>query len=156
MVVPLLPNSDYQTGLVALASVMAALLRREAKGGSFPLSVALNYYNLFSFSLAEDPAEIEDDLRRTYAANLQLRHCDHRPRLVGQTLRSLRVHAPQLFRSDYFRAARPRGWVALKARPSRSWGLVAEFPDPAAQGRCWAVLSRRRRGAEAVDHSLLC
>lgn len=104
VVVPLLPNSDYQTGLVAL-----------------------NYCNLFLFSPANDPAEIQDDLRRTYAASLHCATATTSPASSARPCAASAPTPPQLFRSDYSRAACPRGWVAPKARPSRSWGWWPGF-----------------------------
>ena len=103
-VVPLLPNSDYQTGLVGLIGIMAALLRREREGGSYLLSVALNYYNKFLLSVGEYPQEIQETLKRTYKdlPVMKLRHYDDMPRLVGKTLMSLKMANPQIFKKEYF------------------------------------------------------
>jgi hypothetical protein len=44
-VVPLLPNSDYQTGLVGAIAVMQALMQRADVGGSYGVFVSLNQFN---------------------------------------------------------------------------------------------------------------
>ncbi|KIW95863.1 uncharacterized protein Z519_02927 [Cladophialophora bantiana CBS 173.52] len=44
-VVPLLPNSDYQTGLVGGIAIMQALLQRSVNGGSYNVNVSLTQFN---------------------------------------------------------------------------------------------------------------
>ncbi|KAJ5950619.1 alpha-methylacyl-CoA racemase [Penicillium vulpinum] len=44
-VVPVLPNSDYCTGVVGAAAAIHALLKRSQEGGSYSIDIALNYYN---------------------------------------------------------------------------------------------------------------
>ncbi|KAK5064330.1 hypothetical protein LTR84_000163 [Exophiala bonariae] len=44
-VVPLLPNSDYQTGLVGAVAIMQALLQRASIGGSYDVQVSLTQFN---------------------------------------------------------------------------------------------------------------
>jgi CoA-transferase family III len=44
-VTPVLPNSDYCTGIAGACAVLHALLQQEQQGGSFLIDTALNYYN---------------------------------------------------------------------------------------------------------------
>ncbi|RFU33065.1 hypothetical protein B7463_g3302, partial [Scytalidium lignicola] len=44
-VTPILPNSDYCTGVIGICAVLNALLERGEKGGSYAIDVALNYYS---------------------------------------------------------------------------------------------------------------
>ncbi|KEF63683.1 uncharacterized protein A1O9_01661 [Exophiala aquamarina CBS 119918] len=44
-VVPLLPNSDYQTGLLGAVAIMQALLQRASVGGSYNVEVSLTQFN---------------------------------------------------------------------------------------------------------------
>jgi crotonobetainyl-CoA:carnitine CoA-transferase CaiB-like acyl-CoA transferase len=44
-VVPVLPNSDYCTGVSGACGVLQGLLSRAEKGGSYLVSTAINYYN---------------------------------------------------------------------------------------------------------------
>jgi len=101
-VVPLIPNSDYQTGIIGLIGIMSALLQREKAPGSFLLSVALNYYNMFLLDQGELPASVQEDLKKGHK-DLKLRHYDDMTRLVGKTVGSLMKVSPQFFRPEYFR-----------------------------------------------------
>ena len=44
-VTPVLPNSDYCTGIAGTCAVLQALMSQEREGGSFLIDAALNYYN---------------------------------------------------------------------------------------------------------------
>ena len=44
-VTPVLPNSDYCTGIAGACGVLEALMLRADKGGSVLVSIAINYYN---------------------------------------------------------------------------------------------------------------
>ena len=44
-VTPVLPNSDYCVGIAGACGVLEALMRRAEEGGSYLVSIALNYYN---------------------------------------------------------------------------------------------------------------
>ena len=44
-VTPVLPNSDYCTGIAGACGVLEALILRAEKGGSVLVSIAINYYN---------------------------------------------------------------------------------------------------------------
>ncbi|CAF1637076.1 unnamed protein product, partial [Didymodactylos carnosus] len=50
-VVPLLPNTDYQTGIIGAIAVMNALNRRAHEGGSYNVDVSLNQFNTWYISL---------------------------------------------------------------------------------------------------------
>lgn len=106
-VVPLIPNSDYQTGVIGLIGVMASLLRREKEGGSYLLSVSLNYYNMFLLSLGERPEDVQTHLREQHK-HLKLRHFDDMPRLVGKTISSLVAQTPKLFAPQHFQSIKAR------------------------------------------------
>ncbi|KAI0126980.1 CAIB/BAIF family enzyme [Xylariales sp. AK1849] len=100
-VVPLIPNSDYQTGLVGLLGIFQALDKRAEDGGNYLVSVSLSQYNSFLLSLGTYPAEIQEQLRKLHP-NLKLRHYDDMVRLVGKTLQSLMGAVPQLFNPKHF------------------------------------------------------
>lgn len=123
-VVPIVPNSDYQTGLLGLIGIMAALLRREKEGGSYLLSVALNYYNRFLLSLGEQPEEYQAELKLKYK-DLKFRHFDDMTRLVIGTMKSMVTVSPQIFRPQYF--------SSIKGRLGGEKDEVVTFVGPAAQ-----------------------
>ena len=123
-VVPLIPNSDYQTGIIGLVGIMAALLQREKQGGSYLLSVALNYYNTFLLSLGQQTQEVQAMLKEQHK-DLKLRHFDDMTRLVGKTVMSLYKHAPRLFRPEYFQQIKAR--LGEDGETLRFVGPVANF-----------------------------
>ncbi|CAF0843859.1 unnamed protein product [Rotaria sp. Silwood1] len=45
-VLPLLPNSDYQTGIVGAIAIVQALHKRAHQGGSYNVDVSLNQFNI--------------------------------------------------------------------------------------------------------------
>lgn len=100
-VVPLIPNSDYQTGLIGLIGIMVALVRRQREGGSYLLSVALNYYNHFLLSLGQQESETQSFLRDRHKT-LQLRHYDDMLQLAMKTFKSIQRADPQIFNDKYF------------------------------------------------------
>ncbi len=62
-VTPVFPNSDYMTGIAGTVAILTALLRRAAKGGSYKVDLALNYYNQWLVeSVGEYPSQVWDDL----------------------------------------------------------------------------------------------
>jgi hypothetical protein len=58
-VTPVLPNSDYCTGIAGACAVLQALLQQEQQGGSFLIDTALNYYNRW---LVEQVGEYPPDV----------------------------------------------------------------------------------------------
>ncbi|KAJ5109646.1 hypothetical protein N7532_002291 [Penicillium argentinense] len=55
-VVPLLPNSDYQTGIVGAIAITHALYRRAHEGGSYNVDTSLNQFNNWYLDLGlQDP-----------------------------------------------------------------------------------------------------
>ncbi|KAF5228895.1 hypothetical protein FANTH_14385 [Fusarium anthophilum] len=72
-VVPPLPNSDYQTGIIGLIGILAAVDRRANEGGSYLVDISLNQYNQFLLSLGEYPEETQAALRAQHP-DLKLRH----------------------------------------------------------------------------------
>jgi hypothetical protein len=116
-VVPPLPNSDYQlvnsnghlklytdqsrTGMAGIIGILCALNRRHVEGGSYLLSLSLNYHNSFLLSLGVHDKSIQEELREMHA-DLHLRHYDDMSRLVSNTVASLRKAVPSLFDSRHF------------------------------------------------------
>ncbi|KAK5028752.1 hypothetical protein LTS07_006131 [Exophiala sideris] len=66
-VVPLLPNSDYQTGLVGAIAIMQALLKRATVGGSYNVDVSLTQFNNWYIrSLGLHDHQTQSSLRALY------------------------------------------------------------------------------------------
>ncbi|KAF2500036.1 CAIB/BAIF family enzyme [Lophium mytilinum] len=100
-VVPLLPNSDYQTGVTGLIAILHGLNGRATTGGNFLASISLNQFNSHLLSLGTYSPSIQSTLRAQHA-NLHLRHYDDMINLVSKTLKSLFGAVPQLFNPTYF------------------------------------------------------
>lgn len=75
-VMPFLPNSDFQTGIVGCIGIMNALERRNKKGGNYLVSTSLNQLNSFLISLGTQSAEIQQDLRERWPDMLKFRYYD--------------------------------------------------------------------------------
>lgn len=58
-VTPVLPNSDYCTGIAGACGVLEALMLRAEKGGSVLVSIAINYYNMW---LVDHVGEYKKDI----------------------------------------------------------------------------------------------
>ncbi|OCK86216.1 CAIB/BAIF family enzyme [Lepidopterella palustris CBS 459.81] len=124
-VVPLLPNSDYQTGIIGLLGILSALDKRAESGGNFLVSVSLNQFNSFLLSLGSYSPEIQESLRSQHS-NLHLRHYDDMIQLVSKTLRSLFGAVPHLFQPKYF-SSMPSNMGAGKDETLTFVGPVATF-----------------------------
>lgn len=75
-VMPFLPNSDFQTGIVGCIAIMNALDKRNKKGGNYLVSTSLNQLNSFLISLGSQPLGIQQDLRERWPDMLQFRYYD--------------------------------------------------------------------------------
>lgn len=62
-VTPVFPNSDYMTGIAGTVGILAALMRRAEKGGSYKVDLSLNYYNQWlAWTCGEYPQDVWEDL----------------------------------------------------------------------------------------------
>ncbi|OCK77889.1 CAIB/BAIF family enzyme [Lepidopterella palustris CBS 459.81] len=71
-VIPLLPNSDYQTGIIGAIGILQALLLRSTSGGSYNVDTSLNAFNLWYLNLGF----YSPDVSRSILA----KHPDFKPR----------------------------------------------------------------------------
>ncbi|KAK7912101.1 caib baif family enzyme [Apiospora marii] len=95
-IVPPLPNSDFQTGIVGCLAIMNALDRRAKKGGNYLVSVSLNQYNSFLLSLGLHDAAVRDELLNMWDG-FKPRHYDDMHRMLAIFNRELPKKAPSLF-----------------------------------------------------------
>ncbi|KAI0454312.1 CoA-transferase family III domain-containing protein [Xylaria acuta] len=102
-VMPFLPNSDFQTGIVGCIAIMNALDRRNKAGGNYLVSTSLNQLNSFLVSLGMQSLEIQQDLRRRWPDMLQFRYYDDLHRQMRVLMSSLPKVAPELFQDKNFR-----------------------------------------------------
>ncbi|KAI1455551.1 CoA-transferase family III [Annulohypoxylon moriforme] len=100
-VMPFLPNSDFQTGIVGCIGVMNALDKRAKKGGNYLVSTSLNQLNSFLISLGTQSPEVQHSLRETWP-NMKLRHYDDIHRQMRVFLGDLPKVMPQLLNPGYF------------------------------------------------------
>ncbi|KAI1178076.1 CoA-transferase family III domain-containing protein [Nemania sp. FL0916] len=102
-VMPFLPNSDFQTGIVGCIGIMNALDRRSKKGGNYLVSASLNQLNSFLMSLGTQSPEIQQDLRDRWPDMQKFRHYDDLHRQMRVLYNSLPKVAPDLFLEKNFR-----------------------------------------------------
>ncbi|KAF5627064.1 acyl transferase carnitine dehydratase [Fusarium sp. NRRL 52700] len=101
-VVPLFPNSDYQTGLVGAAAAIQALLARTKEDVTFDIEISLTQYNIWYYRLG---LYSEDQQKALRARDPQFspRHYDDMSALVGKTHQSLQKIRPDIFKHpEYF------------------------------------------------------
>ncbi|KAG7414092.1 Succinate--hydroxymethylglutarate CoA-transferase [Fusarium oxysporum f. sp. rapae] len=101
-VVPLFPNSDYQTGLVGAAAAVQALLARTKEDVTFDIDISLTQYNIWYYRLG---MYSEDQQKTLRSRDLQFnpRHYDDMGALVGKTHQSLQKIRPEMFKHpEYF------------------------------------------------------
>ncbi|OTB02775.1 hypothetical protein M426DRAFT_61559 [Hypoxylon sp. CI-4A] len=100
-VMPFLPNSDFQTGIVGCIAIMNALDKRARKGGNYLVSMSLNQLNSFLISLGTQSPETQQSLRERWP-NMKLRHYDDLHRQIRVFLSDLPKVTPQLLNQKYF------------------------------------------------------
>ncbi|KAL4899464.1 hypothetical protein BDW74DRAFT_189075 [Aspergillus multicolor] len=109
-VVPLLPNSDYQMGLVGAAAVSHALSLRTQQDTTFDIDVSLTQYNIWYYRLGEHTSEIKQALRDQHK-DLHLRHYDEMNSLISKTFATVKKARPELFqRPEYFDTMSGKEW----------------------------------------------
>ncbi|KAK6836774.1 hypothetical protein PG987_007269, partial [Apiospora arundinis] len=96
-IVPPLPNSDFQTGVVGCLAIMNALDRRAKRGGNHLVSVSLSQYNSFLISLGFHEAAVRDELREMWDDCFRPRHYDDMHRMLTIFNRELPKKAPSLY-----------------------------------------------------------
>ncbi|WEW55601.1 hypothetical protein PRK78_001032 [Emydomyces testavorans] len=101
-VTPVFPNSDFCTGISGICSVLDALIRRAEHGGSYRISLALDYYNNWLVqNVGTYPEVTWNKLRRRYGSPV-FRHDDHMLVLISRVMVMLRDNSPTLFDPKYF------------------------------------------------------
>ncbi|ETS85087.1 hypothetical protein PFICI_03112 [Pestalotiopsis fici W106-1] len=101
-VVPLLPNSDYQTGLVGAAAAISALIARTKEDVTFDIDISLTQYNIWYYNLGMYTDEQQRELRAR-DPDFSPRHYDDMSVLVGKTHKSMQRTRPDIFdHPEYF------------------------------------------------------
>ncbi|KAI1389315.1 CoA-transferase family III [Hypoxylon trugodes] len=99
---PFLPNSDFQTGIVGCIAVMNALDKRAKKGGNYLVSMSLNQLNSFLISLGTQSPEVQRLLREMWP-EMKFRHYDDLHRQMRVFSSNLYNKVPQLLDPKYFK-----------------------------------------------------
>ncbi|KAL7623543.1 hypothetical protein AAE478_007226 [Parahypoxylon ruwenzoriense] len=100
-VMPFLPNSDFQTGIVGCIAIMNALERRARTGGNYLVSMSLNQLNSFLISLGTQSPEVQHSLREMWP-DMRSRHYDDLHRQMRVLSSGLPMVTPQLLNPKYF------------------------------------------------------
>ncbi|KAL4734350.1 CoA-transferase family III domain-containing protein [Aspergillus similis] len=144
-VVPLLPNSDYQMGLVGAAAVSHALLLRTQSDTTFDIDVSLTQYNIWYYRLGEQTPEIQRALRAQHK-DLHLRHYDEMNSLITKTLATVKQARPDLFqRPEYFDKMSGKEWgidedISILTTPFKLEKSVLKYDTPSGRrGRSEAM-----------------
>ncbi|KAF9870901.1 caib baif family protein [Colletotrichum karsti] len=101
-VVPLLPNSDYQTGLIGAVACIQALLARSKEDVTFDIDISLTQYNIWYYKLGLHSEQQQRELRER-DPQFKPRHFDDMGTLVGKTHECWKRIRPDLFmHPEYF------------------------------------------------------
>ncbi|KAF6816690.1 formyl-CoA transferase [Colletotrichum sojae] len=100
-VVPLLPNSDYQTGLIGAIAAIQALLARTTEDATFDIDISLTQYNIWYYQLGLYSEAQQQELRAR-DPQFKPRHYDDMGTLVAQTYASWLKVRPDLFSHPEF------------------------------------------------------
>ncbi|KAH8714308.1 CoA-transferase family III domain-containing protein [Ilyonectria robusta] len=109
-VVPLLPNSDYQTGLIGAAAILQALLERTKGDETFDVDVSLTQYNIWYYQLGQYD---EEQSKALLARNegFHVRHYDEMQTLLLKSYAAiLKVKPDILERPGYFWEMTGKDW----------------------------------------------
>ncbi|KAL4789143.1 CoA-transferase family III domain-containing protein [Aspergillus venezuelensis] len=137
-VVPLLPNSDYQMGLVGAAAVSHALLLRSQADKTFDIDVSLTQYNIWYYRLGLQSAGVQRSLREKHV-DLKLRHYDEMLSLITKTYAALRKVRPKLFeREEYFEKMSGGEWgvqgdIEILTSPFKIKDTVLRYDVPSGE-----------------------
>lgn len=106
---PLLPNSDYQTGIVGAIAIMQALYKRAHQGGSYNVDVSLNQFNMWYVTLGQYTDEQTIHIMSKHP-NLHLRHTDQMTSLIPKTIMTLVKSVGKIFAPQHFQTINSPKW----------------------------------------------
>ncbi|KAG8412238.1 hypothetical protein J3458_014427 [Metarhizium acridum] len=140
-VVPLLPNSDYQTGLVGAIAVRQTLFQRTKIDSTYDVDVSLTQFNIWYYRLGQYTA---DQCKALLARNegFHVRHYNEMYSLIQKTHAAICKVRPELLKNpDYFSVMTGREWgvddnISILAPPFKLETSVLEYAVPSgARGR---------------------
>ncbi|KAF4463489.1 caib baif family enzyme [Fusarium albosuccineum] len=109
-VVPLLPNSDYQTGIVGAVAVLQALLKRTKSDTTFDIDTSLTQYNIWYYRLGQyNNTQARELLERN--KGFEARHTDDMHALLFRTHAAVQKVRPDIFKHpEYFWKMSGKEW----------------------------------------------
>ena len=125
---PILPHSDYCTGISGTSAILIALLRRSEQGGSYAIDLALNYYAAWLVnSVGEYPRPVFDKVWAEH--DRKVWHNYHSNTITGpETMKKLRAGegGNRLFKPEFFEDRSAPGILGKKK--FRHIKSVAQWP----------------------------
>ncbi|TVY20061.1 Succinyl-CoA--L-malate CoA-transferase alpha subunit [Lachnellula arida] len=100
-VVPLLPNSDYQTGIIGAASVVQALQKRANSDTTFDIDISIIQYNIWYYRLGQ---YTQDQGKAILARNpsFEARHFDEMGSMFAKMVVAVNESRPGLLQNPEF------------------------------------------------------
>lgn len=122
-VTPVLPNSDYCTGIAGSCAVLQALVLRGKQGGSYLIDTALNYYNRWlAERVGEYPKDVWEDVW-TRNGRQVFRHYHSMNYLLPRYMEMFQKQG--LFNLDFFEVRTSKALGGLKLRVPKP---ILQFP----------------------------
>ncbi|ODQ78899.1 hypothetical protein BABINDRAFT_162564 [Babjeviella inositovora NRRL Y-12698] len=132
-VLPLLPNSDYQTGICGAAAILDAVYKRATVGGSYTVDLSLNQYNVFFQKQGLLPEVEQERLLRRHKGELDFRHHDDVFNLLAKMTKFFAKHEPELLDPKMYAKAKSNwgeeGEVVEYIKPPAFFSSTRLFPD---------------------------
>ncbi|GAB7347766.1 hypothetical protein MBLNU459_g5312t1 [Dothideomycetes sp. NU459] len=109
-VVPLLPNSDYQTGLLGAAAILQALLARTHEDVTYDIDVSLTQYNIWYYRLGQYNEERSQALLARNKG-FHVRHYDEMQTLLAKIYAAIKKARPDIWtHPEYFVPMSGKEW----------------------------------------------
>lgn len=122
-VIPVLPNSDYCTGVAGTCAVLQAILSQAEQGGSYLIDIALNYYNKWLIDQAgQYEGQTWEDLRSRHGGKV-FRHYNSMNYTLPFYMDMFR--GDNLFDLDFFEVRESKALGGLKIRTPKP---ILNFP----------------------------
>ncbi|RDW63606.1 hypothetical protein BP6252_11151 [Coleophoma cylindrospora] len=142
-VVPLLPNSDYQTGLIGAAAIIQALLTRTQEDVTFDIDISLTQYNIWYYRLGQyDEQQSKELLARN--PGFSVRHYDEMTSLLSKSLAAVNTSRPGLVKTpEFYLKMSGKEWgvgdMSILGAPFNLEKSVIDYRVPSGR-RGWATL----------------
>ncbi|KAH8661740.1 caib baif family enzyme [Ilyonectria robusta] len=107
---PLLPNADYQTGVLGAGLVIQALMKRTKAPVTFDIDLSLCHYNIWLYRAGPYASEQQASIRALHP-NFKPRHTTDLPEIAGMLMESLKTARPGLFENpDFYEQISGKEW----------------------------------------------